>query len=118
MIPLAVAVTEAVPVDAPLFAVDAERAALAPEVGAVNVKGTLARRFPLASAAVACNAAGNGVPIAVACGEPLCTETLATGFGVLVLVSFAVAWGRALHRSAKVRRVLKLHSGELTASSS
>lgn len=36
---------------------------------------------------------------------------------VLVLVSFAVAWGRALHRSAKVRRVLKLHSGELTASS-
>jgi hypothetical protein len=37
---------------------------------------------------------------------------------VLVLTAFAVAWGRSLRRTAKVRRVLKLHSGELTASSS
>jgi hypothetical protein len=37
---------------------------------------------------------------------------------VLVLGAFAVAWGRTLHRTAKVRRVLKMHSTELTASSS
>jgi hypothetical protein len=35
----------------------------------------------------------------------------------LVLSAFALAWGRTLRRTAKVRRVLKLHSGELTASS-
>jgi hypothetical protein len=36
----------------------------------------------------------------------------------LVLSAFALAWRRTLRRTAKVRRVLKLHSGELTASSS
>jgi hypothetical protein len=37
---------------------------------------------------------------------------------VLVLTAFAVAWGRTLRRTAKIRRVLKLRSGELSASSS
>jgi cytochrome c biogenesis protein CcdA len=36
---------------------------------------------------------------------------------VLVLSAFAVAWGRALRRTAKVRKVLKLHAGELSTSS-
>ncbi|EHB47011.1 cytochrome c biogenesis protein transmembrane region [Mycolicibacterium rhodesiae JS60] len=36
---------------------------------------------------------------------------------VFVLSAFAVAWGRTLRRTAKVRRVLKLHSGELSATS-
>lgn len=37
---------------------------------------------------------------------------------VLVISACAVAWGRTLRRTVKVRRVLKLHSCELTASSS
>lgn len=37
---------------------------------------------------------------------------------VLVLIAFAVAWGRTLRRTAKVRRALKLHAGALSASSS
>jgi cytochrome c biogenesis protein CcdA len=36
---------------------------------------------------------------------------------MLVLSAFAVAWGRTLRRTAKVRKVLKLHGGELSASS-
>ncbi|WP_179469178.1 cytochrome c biogenesis CcdA family protein [Mycolicibacterium vinylchloridicum] len=36
---------------------------------------------------------------------------------VFVLSAFAVAWVRTLRRTAKVRRVLKLHAGELSASS-
>ena len=36
---------------------------------------------------------------------------------LLMLSAFVVAWTRRLRRTAKVRRVLRLHSGELSPSS-